>query len=147
MQWVAIGRRSAGAWSAWCRVGAALHLAVSSVEKVFAVRSAYHYKGRPHARIFSIHCTMPWSLKEGLVLCIWGGGAIGLLHPHWILSVLLLCVPSHFNATQVECLGTYLEYTWPLEDVHTNFGAIKFQLHSHVLTGGKLCLYSIFLPV
>lgn len=33
VQWVAVGRRSVGAWSAWCRVGAALHLADSSMEK------------------------------------------------------------------------------------------------------------------
>ncbi|KAA8585321.1 hypothetical protein FQN60_004015, partial [Etheostoma spectabile] len=46
-QRVAISRRSVGAWSAWCRVGASLHLADSSTEKFCAVWSA-HLFNRPH---------------------------------------------------------------------------------------------------
>lgn len=50
-QWVATDRRSVGAWSAWCRVVSALHLADSSMEKVCAVWSAHHHRGgRGHMR-------------------------------------------------------------------------------------------------
>lgn len=47
VQWFAVCRRSLGAWSAWCRVGAVPHFADSSSGKVWAVCSALLFKG-PH---------------------------------------------------------------------------------------------------
>ena len=59
-RWVAVDRRSVGAWSAWCRAGAALHLADSSSEKVCAVCSAQLCEGpHSHARKLSTRCAWP----------------------------------------------------------------------------------------
>lgn len=103
VQWVAIGRRSVGAWSAWCRVGAALHLADSSTEKVSAVWSAQLFKESHMHRDFQYSTPGPVVRLEAgtCFFSLWWWWWGSMLHPHWILSILLLYVPSHCNATQV----------------------------------------------
>lgn len=104
-QWFAIGRRSVGAWSAWCRVSAALHLAYSSMEKVCAVWSARIFKEPTFTQTFNPLRLTYWSAWRQCPL----GGRIILPHPHWIFSILLLYIPSHCNATQVDRSAKWLE--------------------------------------
>lgn len=87
-QWVAIDRRSVGAWSAWCRVVSALHLAGSSMEKVCAVWSAHHHRGGEGGHMRTQFNPVRRTSSGGCVLRWKGGGTVGRLRPRRILLIL-----------------------------------------------------------